>query len=168
LSNKIVITGPESSGKTTLSKSLAEQYQLPLVEEYARDYLTNLETDYTKEDVLSMAQEQLRLEEQQLELCICDTDLSVYAIWIKEKYNEEVDWINDHLKKSSQKIYLLCKPDIPWQQDELREHPREEDRERLFQEYVSLLKKYNLVFHIVGGNRDERQKKCQEIIDKLI
>jgi len=174
---KIVITGPESSGKTTLAKLLAKEYDAALVNEYAREYLSTLrqhfdklsvtkgENPYRLEDVLIMAKEQLRLEQSSTsELTFLDTDLTVFAIWIKEKYNQEIDWINNHLKKSKDKIYLLCDIDIEWEEDGLREHPKLEDRKRLFDEYVNLLEKYQLPYHVISGDIPSRIKKCKEII----
>lgn len=169
LANNIVITGPESSGKTTLAKLLAKEYDANLVNEYAREYLENLERPYELEDVLRMAKEQLKQEESSTSaLTFLDTDLTVYAIWIKEKYAQEIDWINDHLKDSKNKIYLLCDIDISWEEDGLREHPNLTDRKRLFEDYKNLLKKYQLSYHIITGDKPTRIKKSKEIINQFI
>ena len=165
MNNKIVITGPESSGKTTLAKLLAKEYDATLVDEYAREYLEQLNRPYLLEDVLTMAKEQLRLEQNATsELTILDTDLTVYAIWINEKYNQEIDWITEHLKNTKNKVYLLCAIDFEWEEDELREHPNIEDRKRLFNNYQKLLEKYKLSYHIISGDIPTRVKKCKEII----
>ena len=166
---KVVITGPESSGKTTLAKLLAKEYDANLVNEYAREHLELLKRPYELEDVLIMAKEQLKQEESSTSaLTFLDTDLIVYAIWIKEKYRQEIDWINDHLKNSKSKTYLLCDIDIEWKEDELREHPNLIDRKRLFDEYKNLLEKYQLSYHIISGDIPSRIKKCEEIIKPLI
>ena len=167
--NRIVITGPESSGKTTLAKHLSARYNVTLVKEYARDYLENLSKPYTFDDVILMAEEQLRHELKcNNNLSVCDTDLTVFYVWIKEKYNKEIDWINQHLSSAKNKIYLLCEVLENWEEDPLREHPSIEDRKRLFNEYKRLLEKYNLKFQIISGDLKTRQKKCEEIIEKLI
>ncbi len=171
---KIVITGPESSGKTTLSEYLSSEYKIPLVKEYAREYLSTLrqaqgDKSYTFEDVIKMAKMQLQKEQEaisQNNLLFLDTDLTVFYVWIKEKYGEEIDWINTHLSQAQNKIYLLCDVDIPWRDDDLREHPNIEDRKRLFTEYQNLLERNNLTYHIISGDINTRQKKCREIIDK--
>lgn len=168
LNKKIVITGPESSGKTTLAELLSKEYHSLFIQEYARKYLEQLNRSYELNDVLIMAKEQLRLEQNSAaKLTILDTDLTVFAIWIKEKYGQEIDWINDHLKSSATKIYFLCDIDIPWQEDKLREHPNIEDRKRLFNNYKNLLEKYHLPYQIISGDITTRVKRCKEIIDNF-
>lgn len=166
---QIVITGPESTGKTTLAEYLSSIYKLPLIKEYAREYLENLSDNYTFEDVLLMAKEQLKQEQKNADkLSICDTDLTVFYVWIKEKYKTEVKWINDNIRSNNNKVYLLCDIDIEWVADPLREHPKKEDRKRLFNAYINLLEQNNLSYHIISGNSKNRLKKSKEIIDKLI
>ena len=166
MSKKIVITGPESSGKTTLANLLAEEYDATIVIEFAREYLEQLDRPYELEDVLKMGKEQLRLEsEAEGDLVFLDTDLSVYGVWIKEKYKLEIDWIEAHLKDSKNKVYLLCDVDIDWEEDPLREHPTMGDRKRLFEAYKNLLEKHQVSFQVISGNIPSRIKKCKEIID---
>ncbi|MCO6501300.1 MAG: ATP-binding protein [Vicingus serpentipes] len=178
MTKKIVITGPESSGKTTLTKLLAEEYNTTFVKEYAREYLSTLRhsdsyrnqsgKSYSLDDVLKMAKEQLNQEENApQQLCFFDTDLTVYAIWIKKKYNLEIDWITQHLKTSMDKLYLLCDVNIKWEEDPLREHPDIKDRKRLFQDYINLLEKYQLPYHIISGDIPTRIKKVKKIIRQL-
>ena len=166
---KIVITGPESSGKTTLATLLAKEYNAILVNEYAREHLEKLNRPYELEDVLIMAKEQLTQEQNSSEgLTILDTDLAVYAVWLKEKYNQEVGWINEHLKTGTDKIYLLCDVNIKWEEDALREHPNTQDRKLLFDEYKNLLEKYQLTYHIISGDIPSRIKKSKEIFNQFI
>lgn len=170
MSRQYVITGPESTGKSTLTKMLAQEYNTSWLKEYAREYLGRLEQDYTFEDVIEMAKIQLQKEQEatlQNELLFLDTDLTVFYVWIKEKYNKEIDWINEHLAQAQNKTYLLCEIDIPWEEDKLREHPKKEDRERLFNNYVELLEKYKLPYDIISGDKDAREKKAKKIILEL-
>ncbi|HXH19021.1 MAG TPA: ATP-binding protein, partial [Chitinophagales bacterium] len=87
---KIVIVGPESSGKTFLAEKLAAHFQCLWVPEYAREYLEKLNKPYTKEDVEKIAEGQLRLEDETAakskSLLICDTNLLVIKIWMDHKY----------------------------------------------------------------------------------
>ena len=168
---KIVIIGPESTGKTTLTKLLAKHYNTLKVDEYARAYLADLGRAYAFDDVLKMAKEQLVQEElaseKNKDFLFLDTDLLVFKIWIKEKYDKEIDWIEESLKKVTNKIYLLCDVDVPWEFDELREHPSKKDRERLFREYEKQLKAFGLTYYVVSGNAEQRLKRCEEILNSL-
>jgi len=174
LRKKFVITGPESTGKSTLTQLLANEFQAPFVNEFAREYLIDLQkaqgdNSYGLEDVLIMAKEQLKREsEMRSELVFLDTDLTVFSIWIQEKYNLEIDWINNHLSQLSNTIYFLCDIDIEWEEDPLREHPKKEDRQRLFNLYKALLEKYKFTYHVISGDIPTRIKKCKEIIETSI
>lgn len=171
MAKQFVITGPESTGKSTLTKMLAQEYNTSWVKEYAREYLNKLGKDYTFEDVIEMAKIQLKSEKEAIlknELLFLDTDITVFYVWIKEKYNKEVDWINEHLVQLQNKIYLLCDIDIPWEEDLLREHPSIEDRKRLFGNYVELLGKHKLSYYIISGDVNTRLKKAKEIIESSI
>jgi nicotinamide riboside kinase len=168
LFRKIVITGPESTGKSTISEALANHYQCNWIKEYAREYLQKLNKPYTLNDVLEMAKMQLHLEKNisvnNKEFIFLDTDLTVYKIWIKEKYNTEIDWINEEIKNSTHKLFLLCNIDLPWTPDPLREHPNLIDRQRIFKNYIQLLKENNFNYHIVSGRAEERLKNSIQYI----
>lgn len=168
---KIVFTGPESTGKSTLAKLLAKHFSSEWVKEYAREYLEEIDKPYEFSDVIKMAEIQLK-KEQEAKISttnhlFLDTDLTVFKVWINEKYNQKVDWIEDEISSSKNKIYFLCDIDIPWQADPLREHPNIKDRQRIFNSYVELLKQNNFEYHIISGNLETRLKKCIEIVDSL-
>ena len=168
----IVVTGPESSGKTTLSKTLSKVLRFPMVEEYAREYLCEHGANYGFDNVIEMARVQLEKEKTALEKyegrCILDTDQSVYKVWIGEKYKTTVPWIEEALKLSGSKIYLLCDTAPEWKKDPLREHPKVEDRERIFIAYHNILEQLNNKYHIVRESGEERTKNALEFIKKLI
>ena len=168
----IVVSGPESSGKTTLSRSLSKALKLPLVEEYAREYLSKLGSEYTFDDVIKMARVQLGNEKAAIAKyngrCILDTDLSVYKLWIGEKYRSKVPWIEEALKEQTKKIYLLCDTGLEWEQDILREHPKPEDRERIFIAHQHILQVLRCEYYVVKGKGEERTKNALEFIEKLI
>jgi NadR type nicotinamide-nucleotide adenylyltransferase len=172
LIRKIVITGPESTGKSTLTKLLANHYQTTWVKEYAREYLEKLGKPYTFDDVLHMAKIQLEKEKEAAlkkpNTLFLDTDLTVFKVWINEKYHKEVDWIEHEIKQSSNKTFLLCNIDIPWQDDPLREHPALEDRQRIFNQYLEIMQQNKFNYHIISGDVATRLKKCIEIVDNLI
>ena len=156
---KTIITGPESSGKTTLCKALSKHFNLPFSKEYARGYLDELDRDYIKDDLLAIAQGQLESESSSQ---LLDTDLITIKIWSEYKYGSCDNWILDQIEKqkSEKRFYLLCKPDIPWKADPLRENPN--NREELFELYKEELGNLGHNYFIVEG-KDRIQKTISKI-----
>lgn len=146
---KIVVTGPESTGKTTLAKQLAQMMDALLVPEIAREYLKNREC-YSLKDVIEIARMQQEAESMaasQNNTIICDTDASVFWVWCKEKFGSVPESIQEYFRQSEADLYLLCAPDIPWEADPLRENPH--NRDYLFKEYRELM--INRHFVIIEG-----------------
>ena len=163
---KIVITGPESSGKTTLAASLAEHYQVPWVPEYARDYLNQLDQPYQEKDLLTIAQGQISREDQvaqTTDLLICDTSLLVIKIWSEYRYGHCHPWILEQLAQRPVDLYLLCSPDIPWEYDPQRENAQ--DREVLSKQYQQALIHRHYV--TIQGNRIQRLQQATNAINML-
>ena len=132
----IVVTGPESSGKTTLVEALAQHLNAPRVAEAARRYLQG-RVGYQPSDLLQIARQQQAAEGSVLgcapNVAIADTDLQVVYIWWQERFGPAPAMLHEAYARQSPRHYLLCKPDLPWEADPLRENP--EDRERLWQIY---------------------------------
>ena len=153
---KIVFTGPECSGKTTLSKIIARNTDSILVEEYARKYLNNINRPYRFTDLLKIAKGQIRNEEQAMlngeNQIICDTDLQVIKIWSLVKYGRCDNWILQNQDYES--YYFLCHPEIPWIHDPQRENKN--NRIELFKIYKNDLVKNKKKFTILKGNIKER------------
>ena len=151
---KIIATGPESSGKTTLCKALSKHFNLPFSKEFAREYLDVLNRDYNQNDLLKIAKGQLN-SEANTELL--DTDLITIKIWSKYKYGSCDKWILEQIEKqkSENRFYLLCKPDIPWEADPLRENPT--NRNELFKIYKKELKSLEHKYFIVQGEDIAKQ-----------
>lgn len=161
---KIAITGPESSGKTTIAKLLAEELNACYIPEFAREYLENLDRNYAIKDLDEIAQGQVDRwkDAPKDKSLICDTELIVVRIWSEFKYSKVSDKILELLDKQRFDIYFLCKPDIPWEPDVLRESP--DDRELLFELYVKELSYRNLPFTILSGTLDKRMKDAKQIL----
>ena len=161
--HKIIVTGSESSGKTTLCKALSKHFNLPFSKEFAREYLDLLNRDYNQNDLLKIAKKQLKSEQKTQ---LLDTDLITIKIWSKYKYGNCDKWILDEIEKqkSENRFYLLCKSDIPWQADDQRENPHE--REELFKIYKKELENLGHNYFIVDG--EERKKKSISKISSIM
>ena len=155
---KIIATGPESSGKTTLCKALSKHFNLPFSKEYAREYLDALNRDYNQEDLLKIAKGQLKSEQNTQ---LLDTDLITIKIWSKYKYGSCDKWILEQIEKqkSENRFYLLCKPDITWEADPLRENPT--NRNELFKIYKKELESLGHKYFIIKGENIAEQAICQ-------
>jgi len=151
--HKIIVTGPESSGKTTLCKALSIHFKIPYSEEFARGFLDQLDRNYTQSDLLKIARGQLQSEQNTQ---LLDTDLITIKIWSNYKYGSCDKWILNQIEKqkTEKRFYLLCKPDIPWEADKQRENPN--DRAELFEIYKTELDNLGHDYFIVEGkNRIE-------------
>ena len=154
----LVFTGPESSGKTTCASRIAEEYTLPLVDEYAREYLNEHGPEYIFSDIQKIAALQINAETKahtNNPLIICDTDIITLDIWALEKFDCSLDHLDEQVGK---KQYFLCYPDIPWEPDPLRENP--EDRVRLFKRYEEYLETQKIPFIILT----EKDRKELELV----
>ncbi len=155
---KIAITGPESTGKSTLSELLANYFNTQWVPEYSRDYLAGLDRPYNKDDILKIAQGQVE-REKELSLkankyLFCDTELINMKIWSTYKYNSCPNWILESIKTHVYDLYLLCYIDIPWEDDPFRENPGE--REFFFNWFKEELEGYGFPYKVIKGNVFQR------------
>lgn len=165
---KIIITGPESSGKTTLAQELAQHYQTVWVPEFSRDYLNKLNRDYDEDDLLEIAKGQVKREDEFIEqhnpnLLICDTSLLVIKVWSNVKYKRCHPWILKQLDHRPVDLYLLTYPDIPWEPDPLREHPQQ--RDMLFDIYQQELQAKTHT--VVRGSWEQRLQTAIAAISHL-
>jgi NadR type nicotinamide-nucleotide adenylyltransferase len=167
---KIVVIGPESTGKSTLCEALAGHFKTIWCKEYAREYLLEHGTDYSYEDLLTIAKGQLKLEDEattlvasmQKPILIIDTDMYVMKVWCEFVFGKCHQFILDEIVSRKYDGYLLCKPDLPWTKDELREYPDLETREKLYHHYRDLLIHQNTPWFEVKG---EGQQRIQSAID---
>lgn len=156
----MLFTGPECSGKSTMTAWCGEQYNGVTVPEYARIYLDNLNRNYEFEDLLSIANQQLELESvisNKGGYVFCDTSLLVIHIWMMEKYDKSLwqqGFDTDYL--STYNLIFLCNPDIPWESDPQRENPM--DRMRLYESYSNELLNLGLDFIPLLGSLEERKQ----------
>ena len=172
---KVVLFGPESSGKTTLSQQLARYYNTVWVPEYAREYLqekwNNERKTCESQDLLPIAEGQMRLENEltkkATKILICDTDLLETKVYSEAYYVGNCDPILEkYALQNTYDLYLLTYIDIPWVADDLRDKPAE--RVEMFDYFKSTLEKYNKNFIILKGNKKQRLEKAINHIDQLL
>lgn len=172
---KVVLFGPESTGKTTLSKQLARHYNSVWVPEYARDYLQEKWNDERKtcepKDLLPIAIGQMALENKLAQktdsVLICDTDLLETKVYSEAYYSGTCDPILDNYAlKNFYDLYFLTYIDAPWEADDLRDKPNE--RERMFNAFETALKTHNKPYVLLKGTKEERLKIAVQHIDHLL
>jgi NadR type nicotinamide-nucleotide adenylyltransferase len=170
MTHRIAITGPESTGKTSLTIQLAELYDTVYVPEYARQYLDKNGMQYSCEDVLKMAKGQIELEREMLtkanEILFADTDMIAYKIWL-EFYNWEVPkWLTDYIKNNQFGLYLLTDIDIPWVADGQRANPN--DREMIFHRFQEELENGGANYGIISGTGPLRIDNAISTIEEYL
>ncbi len=166
---KIVVTGPESTGKTELAESLAAVLHADLIPEYARSYVENLNRPYTYRDVEHIA----RMQEQELDrairggkpIIVLDTYLVITKIWFREVYRRIPDWIDPKLKATKIDLFLLCYYDLEWVSDPVRENPGER-RQYLFELYRKEIERLGTAFATVKGQGKERFDQARRSVLK--
>ena len=167
---KIVVIGPECTGKSELSQFLAGHFITGWVPEYARGYIDNLVRPYNESDLLSIAHGQMRLEDEwpheSSNLLICDTNLYVIKVWSEFKFGHCAAEILQQIAKRHYDLYLLTYVDIPWQEDPQREHP--DKREELYQIYLKEMKSQSTPFVEIRGDRELRRKTAVNAVEKLL
>ena len=172
---KVVLFGPESTGKTTLSGQLARHYNTVWAPEYARDYLqekwNNERKTCEQKDLIKIAEGQIALENELArkadKLLICDTDLLETKVYSEEFYGGFVDdKLDEAAIKNSYDIYFLTYIDTPWEADDLRDKPA--GRLEMFMAFENALKKNKRPYILLKGDKETRFKKATEIIDKLL
>ncbi len=155
---RIALIGPESTAKSTLTEQLAIHYKTVWIPEYSRSYLKNLNRKYTQEDILTIAQEQFRQEQELIlkanRFIFIDTELIVAKVWSEDVFKSIPPWIHDTLLKHPYDLYLLTYPDLPWEEDPVRENPH---RRTFFYDWYEVeLKKIDATYAVVKGTGSAR------------
>lgn len=165
---RIVVIGPESTGKSSLCAALSSHYKTIWVKEYAREYLERNGKDYAFEDLYKIAIGQLEEErsavneteilvsENEVIPLFVDTDLYVIKVWSEFVFDRCDNRILTEISKRQNDLYLLCDVDLPWVEDNLREYPDVKVREKLFHYYKEEMTAQRTPWKIISGNYDER------------
>lgn len=184
---KIVIIGPESTGKSTLSAQLAVHYKTLWCPEYAREYLLEHGTSYTFEDLLTIAKGQLALEDEYVASMVnekfpisnssiaidhlpifIDTDMYVMKVWCEYVFGKCHQFILGEIAQRKYDLYLLCNIDHPWMPDEQREHPDEASRKELYNIYEDIMINQETPWVDISGSYEERLKKGIVAVDAIL
>lgn len=181
---KVVVIGPESTGKSSLCEQLANHYNTEWVKEYAREYLLTNGTEYSYDDLLEIAKGQFALENAAIELVenkttnisasnsssqiiLLDTNMYVLKVWCEFVFEKCHPWILNQIVENSYDLYLLCDIDLPWVKDELREYPDLEIREKLYHHYKDLLVNQSTPWVNISGNYQQRLENAINAIDSV-
>lgn len=170
---KIVVIGPESTGKSTLCQQLAAHYETAWCPEYARAYLNATGPKYSVDDLNNIARGQLAAEEAfasdaQNNLYFIDTDMYVMKVWFEIAFQQCPTWILKTIAVRSYHLYLLCDTDLPWVADELREYPDLAFRQKLFKIYNDLMVNSGVPFTRISGTDADRLQSAKHFIDSFI
>jgi NadR type nicotinamide-nucleotide adenylyltransferase len=162
---KVVVIGPESTGKSTLCQQLADHYSLSWVPEYARQHLLQHGMSYTYDDLLTIAKGQLALEDEYASradgpVLFVDTDMYVMKVWCEFVFGKCHQWILDRIAERRYDYYFLCDIDLPWVQDGLREYPDVANRQKLYRIYKDILVNQSVPWIEISGSEKVRLQKA--------
>lgn len=167
---RIIITGAESSGKSTLTEHLGRRFNLPFALEYARYYLEENSPQYDLELLTQLSGLHQQYQQREVDLAepmgFFDTDLINYKIWAEEVFGRCPDEISAGIVKENSHVYLLCKPDLPWEEDPLRSC--RDDREMLYQRHLSEIQRLGRRFEIVEGIGSQRLLNAEVAVERLM
>ena len=171
---KVVLYGPESTGKSSLARELAKHYGTVYVNEFSRSYAEikakhNLEL--TKNDVLPIAIGQMHSENEQFKnakrLLICDTELLETKVYSEFYYNGFCpDPVNKYAHENTYDLYFLTYIDTPWEADGIRDQPN--SRLQMFSAFEQALIDSKKRYIIVKGSFEERLNMCITQINELL
>jgi len=153
---RVALIGPESTGKSDLSRDLAAHFRTMWVPEFGRQYLTELKRPYAKGDLFEIAKGHLLSEEiisgDAKKLLFIDTEMIMMKVWLQVVYGESSEWLEERIEQNKYDLYLLTMPDIPFVPDPLRENPHR--RDYLYNLYRDELERRRFRFEVIAGTKD--------------
>ena len=167
-SRNIVVTGPESSGKTTLFEQLKTLSGFNFISEYSRTYIDKINRPYHYNDILEIAKfyvKEVESVSQNKLSVISDTDLLTLQIWCEYKYKKCHPFIIENIKINPPDLYLICSPNIPWDFDPQRENPH--DRIELYNIHLDKIKEMGIDFESIEGDLSKRLIQSKKILQNL-
>ena len=180
---KIVVIGPESTGKSTLCEHLAQHYRTIWCPEFAREYLLTHGNKYDYDELLTIAKGQIELENKsmvngelsmhsplkfQISPLFIDTDMYVMKVWCEFVFGKCHRFILEQIVERKYDCYLLCNIDLPWVKDELREYPDIKSRRKLYHIYKDIMINQATPWVEISGSNEERLQKAIAAVDLLL
>lgn len=179
MSIRIIVTGTESTGKTTLCEQLQKHYDCIYIPDVSRDYIAALNRAYTYEDVLQIARDIIAVEDEAISkmnssplgrlggaFIISDNDLINIKIWLQYYSWIIPQWLEDAIIQRQPDLFLICNIDLPWVEDEQRANPH--DRDKLYQQFLEELNALQANYSIVSGNSTKRLQSAVNELDSLL
>lgn len=165
----IVITGPESTGKTELAAQLAEKLGCEWIPELSREYIAQLDRNYTYEDVENIARLQIdqfkNYGNSESDFVIFDTGLIITKVWFDVVYQKCPDWLIGAIEKLPKVLHLVCATDLPWMPDPVRENGGPM-RDKLLAMYKAELMHFQFPFQEIYGTGSRRLENALATLTK--
>ncbi len=167
---RVVLTGPECSGKTTLAALLAARFDAPWVPEASRRFVETTPGELSAATVEPIARLAMRLEDDALRdappLLFRDTDLVSTVVYARHYYGSCPAWIESEARARRSDLYLLGSPDLPWTPDGVRDRPLQ--REELFLEFARALKEIGAPVVVLRGEGAARSAQAEREVLALL
>jgi NadR type nicotinamide-nucleotide adenylyltransferase len=175
---RIVFTGSESTGKSTLAEAVAKHYGVEVVPEFVRTFAEQKGGVIEFSDHGAIARGQMALEDEHIArvfqiasggspaLMLQDTDLLSTVVYCKHYFGRCPEWIEDAARARRPDLYLLCGTDVPWVADGVRDrgHRRDEMQEL----FVAAVAASQAASASISGSPDARFGRAIDIIDQLM
>lgn len=167
---RVCLFGPESTGKTTLARRLAERFETCWVHEYARPYLALRNDEVHGEDFLPIAKGQAAAEEAMTRcarrVLFADTDALTTALYHEFFIGPVPPWLVLAASEARYDLTLLCDVDCPWTADPQRFFP--EERQRHFERFRDALAEHGRPHVLLSGDWEQRFETAVEVVATLL
>ncbi len=169
----VVLTGPESAGKSSLCRALAQRFGAPVVHEYVREYIEAHQRDTYYDDVEPIARAQWQREQAARALCtpllLLDTHLLSNRQWSRTLFGKSPAWIDAVLARQRyDAIFLLPPEGLPWQADGQRCQPQLEQRQAFHAQLRDWLQGHGQAFTDVPGSWQQRYQQMEHAIAGML
>lgn len=166
---RVVVTGSECTGKTTLARQLAEHYSVEFAPEYVRTFAETVGGRLQFTDHGPIARGQMALEDEYVArasgLLIHDTDLLSTAVYCSHYFDRCPDWIDAAAADRRANLYLVCDIDVPWTPDDLRN--RGDRRPEMHALFISAVEESGARWELMTGDEETRLEKARGLIDSM-